>query len=241
MGSFLVFIDGNQNATGREILASCGLSALVSDAGSPVAATEISGNGGPSGNGGMLVLPFSKGASVDPPLLFSPALQTWVRCKPSDAVDYWIGWQNDSKPGPDDLARAVQHEGPRVRFHDGNLWQLPACLLTRQVYGLDDHGRPCRRTEPMSQSLLDLIGPSYELLERHYGTLAQGLASEFDADDHLSVVGELLSKNYHITTTIALALGMITPELVIKSIMHVTDFDRFSMLLKLIQQGNVDG
>ncbi len=93
----------------------------------------------------------------------------------------------------------------------------------------------------MSQSLLDLIGPSYELLERHYGTLAQGLASEFDADDHLSVVGELLSKNYHITTTIALALGMITPELVVKSIMHVTDFDRFSMLLKLIQQGNVDG
>lgn len=61
---------------------------------------------------------------------YQPDRQTWLPAarRPADGLDagrYWIGFWNDSPPGPRELGRPYLQIGHRVTLGDGQEWQLP--------------------------------------------------------------------------------------------------------------------
>jgi hypothetical protein len=54
--------------------------------------------------------------------------QTWCECGEAGAPAFWIGYWNDAKPGPADLARPVQIPGWSVVLGDGGAWKVPMAL-----------------------------------------------------------------------------------------------------------------
>jgi hypothetical protein len=51
-----------------------------------------------------------------------PDQQTW---RQAPGQQFWIGYYNDQRPGPADLARTRQLDGHLVRLADGNDWLIP--------------------------------------------------------------------------------------------------------------------
>ena len=69
-----------------------------------------------------------------------PDRQTWRRLpRPGapDAPPVWIGYTNDARPGPDDLARPEQLDGHLVTLADGRPWLVPKA---RRWVGIDGGG-----------------------------------------------------------------------------------------------------
>ncbi len=83
------------------------------------------------------------------------ASQTWRKI-PKSPVDAWVGYENDAKPGPEDLIREQQIDGHVVKLLDGREWLIPvaraaadggdpmtailrgSCRLPRRVEQSDD-------------------------------------------------------------------------------------------------------
>lgn len=72
---------------------------------------------GPDGGRGVIL---TAAAPQSQAMGYKPALQTWANVGP-----YWLGFQNDMRPGPESLARPRIIEGPERELADGNIWVLP--------------------------------------------------------------------------------------------------------------------
>lgn len=90
-------------------------------AGLDLAGRSVSERGvtkGPGGSGPGTVFAVGANSMIG----FYEDEQSWH--KSSDG-SHWFGWCNDSRPTPDDLARARQIEGHQVTLADGNDWLIP--------------------------------------------------------------------------------------------------------------------
>ena len=120
---------------------------------------------GPDGGKGQCVKATGKGNG------YRPAEQEWL-----DTGDgYWLGWEKDAKPGPEDLQRPARLQGYDVVLKDGNTWHVPAVtFLERGV--LHRNGEWHKELVlPEYQPLEDAAGAYWELL-------VKGLQREGDKD-----------------------------------------------------------
>lgn len=117
MNTFLYFVEG-LSAIGIEKIREIGLGYAFD---STIARSHVSGSG-PGGNQGIIC------AISDSRLGFYPDQQTWRRI-PSSKVGHsqpvWVGFWNDGKPGPSDLARTEQLRGTTVKLKDNYEWLIP--------------------------------------------------------------------------------------------------------------------
>lgn len=91
----------------------------VTDVAAQVSLLEISG-AGPGDKSGTLLVPLAPGCEVPKHLGYHPAFQTW-----HDEGDFWIGFDKESPPAPEDLARGKQITGYKMRLGDGQEWVIP--------------------------------------------------------------------------------------------------------------------
>lgn len=86
---------------------------------------------GPSGGPGMLI-----GLDRDHPerIAYRKDEQTWVRRFGSEA---WMGFYTDTPPGPLDLERPHQVDGPTLRLSDDSEWVIPRLRLFDQSEGAE--------------------------------------------------------------------------------------------------------
>lgn len=227
MASFLIFIDGHEQSTGQQVLAECGLSSLLGPHDPEPGLAVLGGMGGPSGQGGVLVLPFSHGDERDPPLLFRRDTQQWVKFKTDGVPEYWIGWEKERPPTPRDLARPQQFAGAVLELNHAR-WMIPFAFATQQRYTIGPDGEPIRKKEPLCQRLYDLAAPAYERLCDDYLARLAGEPGQFNADLELVVASRLLAENYRLDVSIALALGLFTPNDIAKVITFATNPERIA-------------
>ena len=120
MSGFLYFVPGPpRTAFSQDDLVKLGLG-HVFERGAGTTCREYRGTG-PGDQQGGTVLIVSDTLSPDRHAYVAEK-QTWRKIPKSEC---WVGYWNDGRPGPADLARNSPVSGHLVRLADGNLWLVP--------------------------------------------------------------------------------------------------------------------
>lgn len=117
MLGFLYFIPGAHGAS-AEALDAAGLAHLK---GLSIESGQI--DRGPAG-GGLLIRIASKGRA--PALRYDGDAQIWRKC---GGGRFWLGYNRDHPPTPEDLARPDTIGGHLVTLEDGNKWLIPVARV----------------------------------------------------------------------------------------------------------------
>lgn len=204
MPQFTYFIETGRQACSPGDLRDAGIDYAMW---SPSAFSHLLTTSGPEGKGGMLVQCLPDGASTM--VRYEPDKQSW-RKGPGVPPKYWVGVDNDAKPGPDDLKRQRVYDGTPVRLLDGNDWIVPRCFgylegrdatLPRLLDVADDGETVVTRVHPRYQKLCD---DAFRWWKQFTGRLPE--------NEHLKPAGmvqlalEALAVNYRIGKVEAIAL-----------------------------------
>lgn len=97
----------------------------VKELGLGYADVKIGGRGvsnGPGGKHGVMTTNDPSGSCG-----YYPDSQVWGAAPQGDAESppYWVGYDKDAIPGPDDLKRKEQVEGDVIKFRNGTKWMVP--------------------------------------------------------------------------------------------------------------------
>ena len=231
---FLYFLPGEPKPPDRERIAAAGLEYAFDDLAEMVAGT-ISGNGGPDGQAGVVIV----AKRTDGRVGYYPDAQTWRKIPGSDA---WIGYVTDDRPKPADLLRSKVIDGHEVELGDGHRWLVPiasqateengeytgnVCALT---VGLtrDTDGRWVRgEVAPKYRSLWNLAEPCWDALVRGVeGALRDSLPAQGEA------AVAVLSGNYRLSDTEVDLLGLLDDQNVTEILLALVDWPTVTELLK---------
>ncbi len=153
MAQFLYFVPG-QVAAPPDLLADIGLAKVVGPGGVEFAPVEK----GPAGEPGVVMTP---GGGPRRGMGIVPAAQMWFPAGPEKR--YWIGFDQEDRPGPEDLRREEFIEGADVVLGDGNLWHIPIARFfdggtnLPVGFGLDpETGEEVHRVVAAHRGLFDL-------------------------------------------------------------------------------------
>ncbi len=148
---------------------------------------------------------------------YYPDQQTWRKLPNVEGrPECWVGYWNDAKPGPGDLARSKQLRGMPVELADGQTWEVPIVRSfdgarqewTNQLpaaWAADEHGNLVPGGEPKAiyRHLWDLTAPLADKIL----AIASGEDVEWPDDAHVGkVVTALLQVNYSVS---AAEIGML--------------------------------
>jgi len=198
MGEIAYFLAKRQGVS-REDLERFGLAGVSGGMGPQ----SISTSKGPSGQGGVL-LSFSKE---------TPRPSTAREWRKAVRGDFWLGFDPEDPPGPEDLARPRQVAGHLVTMRGGGQWMIPVArsfpigTALPQIIVLDESGKVTTETVP------EYVDVSRKA-ERIWSALSQALADcaerraagEEDAQalwsislqERFEIAVEALSVNYRV-------------------------------------------
>lgn len=120
---------------------------------------------GPGQLAGVIVVP--KSPTGEDPLTWSydPSSQTWLEMRtPGCERAYWIGWETERPPTPEDLARPRQYRDYSFEDAAGRRWGVPTARSDSRVtsvpaqYGFDANGAMRLHVAPEFESLWQLSG-----------------------------------------------------------------------------------
>jgi hypothetical protein len=182
-------------------------------------------NNGPDGGAGLIVAPYPRGQESGR-VGFYPAEQKWFKRSEKGEVrsvkwevgsgkeekNYWLGYFNESRPGPGDLLREGRGIWRTwgVRLRDGNEWEIPIAhaLPTHRYLGTDGEVKRERLPEFRAyREQLERFLAAYENAVNGDGTIL------FDEDELYSLAGEALGLVYHVGLGEVLSLDLLTDNL----------------------------
>ncbi len=222
MAGFLYWWPGRETGVSRAHAGEAGL-AYAFDA-------ELAcslGFGGPDGGKGAV---FAQGST--PPKIDLPH-QTWRKI-PKSPIDAWVGYDNDAKPGPDDLLRAQALPGHDVELLDGRKWHVPVARAVSDAGGQITYRCALPQTldcnddgELVVGSVVDRHAPLWTLALTWFDvwSAAIGGAPDVPGEDakieYDRTVGEViadaevaLAANYRVSRAECMALGIFDVEAV---------------------------
>ena len=218
MAGFLYFLSGARRPMTPDAVRDMGLGYILDGDGSTTY-REAQGNT-PSGAPGVT---FAAASRHDRDVKLEPGKQTWRRMpKTIGGGNVWLGYWDDAKPKPEDLARQKQLAGATVVLADGCRWMVPLVLsldLQAERYepalptkwDFDDDGNWVRGS----------IGDEYRALWEAATPFADerfALAGVPDAKPHmdeqqlLACVATLLQANYVVGQAELVTLGALADD-----------------------------
>ena len=202
MAGFLYAFDGREQVPGAQ-LEEVGLADIIG----PVNAQRHNA-GGPNGTDCMLIV-----AGTDATLCgYKPDEQTWTR---SISGEYYIGFYNDNRPAPADLAREEQVTGYKVKI-DGCEWVIPLARVfpegTRlpQTLLMGPEGTVIQKIIPKYAEFAKKAEILWEDMQILLG-LAEGKPKLSGAESWL-MAAEAFKLNYRVGTDEINALELITTQ-----------------------------
>ena len=195
---------------------------------------------GPDGRGGVVAVPSHPNA---PPAKFEKDKQTWrklpTRWVEGKELTSYVGFYNDRRPGPADLARKRQIAGEAVKLRDGNDYVVPIArsvvrgsTLPRELVLGDD----CVTWQPQDlPEFFALCGAAEEAFRLFHD-------GEADADGNLQVsipydVGMRISvlalqANYRVGPVEVSMLRLFADEDMAKVMRAVCDLDAYEQVME---------
>ena len=164
---------------------------------------------------------------------YKPDEQTW-----QEGADgkYWVGYWNNAKPGPEDLARKEQIGGHKAELEDGHEWLVP---VARDMYGgtrLPERINWGPDGEPVAQILPRYQGFSHRAGEMHDHCCQNDTYGGF-AKDVLPLAVEALGLNYYAGKHELGLLGTITTTNAYKVIDAMLDIPSINKMMEEKKNG----
>lgn len=217
MAGFLYYLPGGKGV-GTDALRALGLERVFRGASVTTGAIDS----GPGSTAGLL---FAISGEGKPRLAYKSDKQIWNKYE-----KFWIGYDREDKPGPDDLARKEIVPGYVVVLSDGNKWQIPTAPALPSYLGITADGSRARKPHPdyatlstMGARVMDVFEAA-NISDGETTSEAPALTVEEEADICL----ECLATNYRLGVCEADALCLLT------------DSDRQRILFGLIDILNQD-
>ena len=207
MASFIYFIPGVQGLL-RGQVKRYGL-AYAFPASAPFATRRL--DPGPAG-GGVLV------ATTSEDCHYNADAQTWQDCG-----RYWLGYETEKPPGPDDLKRPEQIDGHRVMLADGNEWLIP---VAREMRGKTKFpkrlaiGPDCKWVTVPMPEYAALFKRAEEVFDAY---MEGGEGKEVTIAD-LNFFCDALALNYRVSAREVSALGLLTTANQVQAVGAVIDW-----------------
>jgi len=218
MAGFLYFIP-NATAVNESAVRSLALAGL-----DPKHYRQGQVDDGPGGTSGVMLNQSADEIRIG----YRPDAQTWYPHRTADdgPVDYWLGMENDRRPGPDDLARDTIIPGYGVQLADGAEWHCPIARYhgidippdtLPQSYGLDDAGRPAKVVVGRYAALWDMATEAWKKVVAEMQRAndqadpdGEPVAVQLTFDDMFGIAVDALAANYMIGEMEVRALGILT-------------------------------
>ena len=203
MAGFLYYAPGKKQPLTRPEAVDAFLCELGLDHVDRAIQSRVVMNHGPDGKSGLIF-----GPADTPRLGYYANEQTWW---PVPDRPYWIGWQTDAQPGPEDLARKSQLAGIPLTLADGNKWVIPLAqhwdgqTQLPVIYRLGKGG--------VEKDVVPALKPFQEAVQKFLdvwkAALEKGEEPTYPDDELFDLAGLALSLNYKIGRWEALALGLL--------------------------------
>ena len=184
------------------------------------------GGPNPGGHGGLVLAAIPEGKDLDRAFEIGyhpqhagqpPRQETWIEAANGA---HWIGYADDWKPVPQDLARANQIKGHAVRLNDGHDWIFPAVRLAGggsglpQSIGLDHHGDLILEDLPQYADVQEGAQLCYDRFNEGVG---------FTYREILKVLSRILGLNYRISAAESTLLRLFDTENILRAMWAIVD------------------
>lgn len=155
--------------------------------------------------------------------------QTWTEC---DGGKFWIGYQPDKPPTPDELARPEQVDGYYARLEDGNDWVVP---VARQFAGgtklleslcLSPDGQAVTAILPRFVAISKLAERIFDIV------VENNSVADTDQTDLIGWASQALAVNYFVDKWAMSALNILTTRNVQDILMRLIDGPMWTAVLE---------
>jgi hypothetical protein len=206
MAGFLYFFPNKRFAAAGDVPMVGDLPSIFRDA--SVHTREIEGRG-PGGESGTIVAIEPAAGGTCPRVGYWENLQTWTQVtNAAGELQYWIGWETASRPGPADLRRCRAPEGHLVELGDGNAWLIPCvAAATPQQLTL-----PTAMELDAAGELVFRVTPGYEdlvLEAKYWWDVASNPGSTYSIKRYWSYAASLLGVCYRLGRAEVNALSLL--------------------------------
>lgn len=210
---FLYFLPGVPGCNPRMLLQRGLTSRFATAGGALMEHCIVTVPEGPDGRGCIV----AQGAQTP---AYRPDQQTWEQCE-----HFWIGVENDARPGPKDLARDIGFDGYHLKLVDGNMWKVP--LLRRWIAANCTHVSAlpkCLRPIP-GKGIVETVNPKYA----EHDAIAERIWQSFLANETVKLetlyadCTALLAMNYRAGIEEVSMLGLLDGEIGLALLSAVID------------------
>lgn len=179
---------------------------------------------GPDGKGGLVLAIGSHPAHG-----YYPKSQTWMQ---ADAAPWWIGFDVEHAPTPEDLQRSELLAGHDVQLEDGNAWHVPAARLWVNEEGMPRYRmsvpvRLLRRGGEWKSEPLERYRWLADAAETYWAHLVSGQGSGFTVPQACELAVRALSVNYRLGPEETSALALLTDRNVLSILNAIVDWPRY--------------
>jgi hypothetical protein len=180
---------------------------------------------GPDGGRGMVGMWRTNHPELDPLWGVQLDKQKWL---PGPANkngrkkgDFWIGWETERPPKPDDLRRAKMHSGGYVTLRDGNHWLIPEAIQLPHLVGIDEdtgdvalqyspeYESFCRASEQYAMLICQRIGALEQLRTQRPNIPEDQVAVDFVLADAWTYCCDAIALNYRVNAEVISLLKLL--------------------------------
>lgn len=205
MGTFQYYIPGAKEQQAKSAARQCGLEDVLALDDEEISTMVSDCSGGPDGGRGVIM-------RMREAVSYHPDEQEWVE-HPTE--DYWLGYDPENPPGPEDLVRRTTVALYEIPLGDGRKWKVPtaagredgACPLPKER-GIDLETGKIERRPLQKYDQLRLYAD-----EIREATLRDSQAT-VDAEREFEICMEALRANYRIGPLEASVLGLFSDDAV---------------------------
>jgi len=171
---------------------------------------------------------------------YDPKAQSWQETNEG----YWVGMQNDKRPGPDDLIRDTVYNSHSVELGDGKKWRFPILRVAmtgeimpiNRAFTLDANGDV---VATLQDEFLDLGERVMGIAQQYFNRIGaaeiegeEALNVTISIADDFAILTDALRINYRVTKWECSLLKLFNPMAIHNSIQAILDVPSMFDLLK---------
>lgn len=175
--------------------------------------------GGPDGGNGVLGWRDNvRHPETNPRATVDKVAQNW---KKDAEGNYWVGYEIERPPKPEEIARGVMADGEWLELGDGQRWLVPTIRQAPRTIGLDDDGNV---TFELKGGAKSLFAECAERLTVFVGKEAGAVDVSFA--DFFGTCVRVLRANYLVDRNFVAARGLFDTHNLFKVIATALDLDK---------------
>lgn len=218
----LIFLPNKHGANPQHLLAA-GLQALFSKSDDAPDCTDLI-TAGPAGLHGQIWGWLGKGSEQ----LGYLETQTWIE---GGGGQYWIGWEPENAPSPENLARRDSCGGRVVPLGDGRMWRIPSAVDLPRTAKLKE-GHWSWQPEARYSAFVERSAWAFDVAYRCLAEQSREIPLEA-----IPYALEVLNINYRMLPEIADHLGLFTPNALLTLLAAATDFEKLCDIEAQLKKG----